>query len=124
MRNTRVTIAALAAVAAITLAACTTDAGSPEAEETTPAATEDGGGDAPAGDCTGGEGTINIGIKFDQPGLGFQDGSDYTGFDVDVAKYVACELGYAEDAITFVAAPSAQRENMLQTGQVDMIFAT
>ncbi|TGO05892.1 glutamate ABC transporter substrate-binding protein [Serinibacter arcticus] len=124
MRNVR-SVFALAAVAALSLAACTTDAGNPDASETT----TDGGSEATSSDgasadCTGGEGSLRIGIKFDQPGLGFQDGSDYTGFDVDVAKYVACELGYGEDAIEFVSAPSAQRENMLQTGQVDMIFAT
>lgn len=129
MRNTRVTIVGLAAVAAMTLAACTSDAGTtPEetsaAGEATAAATDDASGDADAADCSGGDGTLRIGIKFDQPGLGFQDGSTYTGFDVDVAKYVACQLGYAEDQIEFVSSPSAQRENLLQTGQVDMIFAT
>lgn len=60
---------------------------------------------------------IRIGIKFDQPGLGFKDGDNYTGFDVDVAKYVANELGYAEDKVEFVSAPSANRETMLQNKQ-------
>jgi len=73
---------------------------------------------------SGGSGKIRIGIKFDQPGLGFQDGSSYTGFDVDVAKYVAGKLGYDEGDIEFVQSPSAQRESMLSGGQVDMIFAT
>ena len=55
------------------------------------AATADDGADAgatsEATESTGGaEGTIKIGIKFDQPGLGFKDGDEYTGFDVDVAK--------------------------------------
>ena len=67
---------------------------------------------------------IRIGIKFDQPGLGYQDGSQYTGFDVDVARYIAGKLGYSEDQIEFVESPSANRENMLNNGQVDMIFAT
>lgn len=67
---------------------------------------------------------IRIGIKYDQPGLGYQDGKDYTGFDTDVARYVANELGYPEDKIEWVEAPSANRENMLSNGQVDMIFAT
>ncbi len=67
---------------------------------------------------------IRIGIKYDQPGLGYQDGKDYTGFDTDVARYVAGELGYGEDQIEWVEAPSANRENMLANGQVDMIFAT
>ncbi|WP_237204601.1 glutamate ABC transporter substrate-binding protein [Rothia nasimurium] len=73
---------------------------------------------------TGSEDTIRIGIKYDQPGLGYQDGRDYTGFDTDVARYVAAELGYSEDQIEWVEAPSANRENMLTNNQVDMIFAT
>lgn len=74
--------------------------------------------------ATGSEDTIRIGIKYDQPGLGYQDGRDYTGFDTDVARYVATELGYSEDQIEWVEAPSANRENMLTNNQVDMIFAT
>ena len=67
---------------------------------------------------------ITIGIKFDQPGLGFKKGSDYTGFDVDVAKYVAKDLGYSEDQIVWKEAPSKQRETLIQNGDVDLIFAT
>lgn len=67
---------------------------------------------------------ITIGIKFDQPGLGYKDGDKYTGFDVDVARYVAKQLGYSEDQIEWKETPSAQRETMLQNGDVDMILAT
>ena len=67
---------------------------------------------------------IRIGIKVDQPGLGYQDGNTYTGFDVEVARYVAGKLGYSESQIEFVESPASNRENMLNTGQVDMIFAT
>ena len=79
--------------------------------------------------CGGGSGTgdskaFKVGIKFDQPGLGLKDGAKYTGFDVDVAKYIAKELGHAEADITWVQAPSAQRETLISTGQVDMIAAT
>jgi glutamate transport system substrate-binding protein len=81
-------------------------------------------GGAPAGGSSEGGDGITIGIKYDQPGLGLQDGADYTGFDVDVARYVAGELGYSEDQITFKETPSANRESMLQNGDVDMIFAT
>ncbi|MBP2215845.1 glutamate ABC transporter substrate-binding protein [Arthrobacter sp. CAN_C5] len=107
MRKPRYAVAAMAAAAALTLSAC-------------------GGGDE-ASDDTGSEAasdSIRIGIKFDQPGLGFDEGGEYSGFDVDVAKYVAAELGYEEDQIEFVEAPSANRENLLSTGEVDMIFAT
>ena len=106
---------ALTAVAALTLAACAggdDDAGSDQ----TAGAEASGSGTA--------EGTLRIGIKFDQPGLGYQEGSEYTGFDVAVATYVAEQLGYSADQIEWVQAPSAQRETMLQNGQVDMIFAT
>ncbi|GAA2728475.1 glutamate ABC transporter substrate-binding protein [Cellulomonas aerilata] len=117
MRTRRTRLTVLAAATALVLAGCGGgDAETPAAGETE-AATE-GGSEG------GAEGTITIGIKFDQPGLGLQDGSEYTGFDVDVAKHVAEQLGYGEDQIEFFESPSAQRENLLQTGQVDMIFAT
>ncbi|MCV7347904.1 glutamate ABC transporter substrate-binding protein [Mycolicibacterium rhodesiae] len=66
-----------------------------------------------------------IGTKFDQPGLGLKnpDGT-MSGFDVDVAKYVAKELGYPEDKIEWKESPSSQRENLIQNGQVKYIVAT
>ncbi|AGH41385.1 glutamate ABC transporter substrate-binding protein [Bifidobacterium thermophilum] len=69
-------------------------------------------------------GKIRIGIKFDQPGLGFKKSGTYVGFDVDVAKYIAKSLGYSEDEIIWKEAPSKQREAMLQNGDVDMILAS
>ena len=57
-------------------------------------------------------GKIRIGIKFDQPGLGFKKSGTYVGFDVDVAKYIAKKLGYSEDQIIWKEAPSKQREAM------------
>ena len=83
-----------------------------------------GGGDS-GGGGTGGGDTIVIGTKFDQPGLG-QKNPDGTmsGFDVDVATYVAGELGYTPDKIEWKESPSAQRENLIQNGQVDFIAAT
>ncbi len=82
---------------------------------------KDGASDSGSSGDAGGK-SVKIGIKFDQPGLGLKVGSDYKGFDVDVAKYVAKELGDSD--ITWVQSPSAQRETLLSTGQVDMIFAT
>lgn len=70
------------------------------------------------------EGKIRIGIKFDQPGLGFKKSGTYVGFDVDVAKYIAKKLGYSEDEIVWKEAPSKQREAMLQNGDVDYIVAS
>ncbi|HET7799401.1 MAG TPA: glutamate ABC transporter substrate-binding protein [Humibacillus xanthopallidus] len=96
---------AAAAALALTLAACGSSSG--------------GGGSA-----SGGGSGLKIGIKFDQPGMGLKKGSDYTGMDVDVAKYIAKQLGTSEGDITWVQAPSAQRETLIQTGQVDMVVAT
>jgi glutamate transport system substrate-binding protein len=72
----------------------------------------------------GGGGDFKIGIKFDQPGLGLKEGSTYTGLDVDVATYVAKELGHDAKDIQWVQAPSAQRETLISTGQVKMVVAT
>ncbi|MFJ4876136.1 glutamate ABC transporter substrate-binding protein [Streptomyces sp. NPDC088745] len=68
---------------------------------------------------------IVIGIKYDQPGMGLktQDGK-FTGFDVDVARYVAKELGYTEDKIEFKQAPSAERENLISNGDVKFVAGT
>jgi glutamate transport system substrate-binding protein len=79
------------------------------------------GDDTPAGGSTD---KIVVGVKFDQPGLGLKEGAKNTGMDVDVAKYVAKELGYSEGNIEFKESPSAQRETLLANGQVKLIFAT
>ena len=124
MKTTRAALATLAAVGALTLAACTAEPGAGDEETGGDAGAEGGdtGDDGGSGD--GGGDSIRIGIKFDQPGLGYQDGDTYTGFDVDVATYIADQLGYGEDQIEWVEAPSPQRETMLQNEQVDMIVAT
>ncbi|MFB4274262.1 glutamate ABC transporter substrate-binding protein [Nonomuraea sp. MTCD27] len=66
-----------------------------------------------------------IGVKADQPGLGLRtpDGS-FTGFDVEVAKYVAKQLGVDPSGITFKETVSANREAFIEQGQVDMVVAT
>ena len=80
-----------------------------------------GGGGGAGGDSAD---SITIGIKYDQPGLGQQEGNTYTGFDVEVAKYVAKELGFEGDKVKFKESPSAQRESLIESGQVKLIFAT
>ncbi|AXH97814.1 glutamate ABC transporter substrate-binding protein [Ornithinimicrobium avium] len=101
-------LAAMASIAALALTACGSDDG-------------DAGDSSDAGGDSGG---ITIGIKFDQPGLGLKDGDTYKGMDVDVAKAVAEKLGFSEDQITWQESPSPQREQLLKTGQVDMVVAT
>ena len=77
------------------------------------------------GSGSGGGKTIKIGIKYDQPGLGLKEpNGSFSGFDVDVATYVAKELGYKPDQIEWVETKSADRENALSRGDVKMIAAT
>ena len=73
---------------------------------------------------SGGSKKITIGIKFDQPGIGQKTPQGYEGFDVDVATYVAKQLGYNADQIQWKEAKSADRETMLQRGDVDFIAAS
>lgn len=74
-------------------------------------------------------GQVTIGTKYDQPGLGLRepDGS-MTGFDVDVATYVVNSIaednGWEAPTIEWRETPSAQRETLIQNGEVDMIAAT
>lgn len=87
--------------------------------------TADVGGDGDGGGDGGNGGdTITIGVKYDQPGLGLLDGDTPVGFDVDVATYIAGELGYSPDQIEWAEAASANRESFLQQGTVDMVIAT
>ncbi|MEU0473424.1 glutamate ABC transporter substrate-binding protein [Streptomyces olivaceus] len=82
------------------------------------------GSDDKDGGSSGDDKKITIGIKFDQPGLGQKTPNGYEGFDVDVATYVAKKLGYTEDQIEWKESKSADRETMLQRGDVDFIAAT
>ncbi|MFI6422009.1 bifunctional serine/threonine-protein kinase/glutamate ABC transporter substrate-binding protein [Streptomyces sp. NPDC050842] len=68
---------------------------------------------------------ITIGIKFDQPGFGWKnpDGT-FSGFDVDVAAYVARALGHDLADVTWKEARSATRESLLTGGEVDLVVAT
>jgi glutamate transport system substrate-binding protein len=73
----------------------------------------------------GNGGRITVGVPFDQPGLGMKnpDGT-MSGFNVDMARYIAQHLGYSPDDITWLETPPAQREMLIRNGQVDYIVAS
>ncbi|WP_394283935.1 glutamate ABC transporter substrate-binding protein [Corynebacterium sp.] len=85
------------------------------------------GGDGLLANIKAGE--VTLGTKYDQPGLGLRnpDGS-LSGLDVDVATYVVNHIaetnGWEEPAISWRETPSAQRETLIQNGEVDLIAAT
>ncbi|SDC81333.1 amino acid ABC transporter substrate-binding protein, PAAT family (TC 3.A.1.3.-) [Geodermatophilus telluris] len=127
MRSTR-RLAAFAALG-LTLAACSSEAGNQAAEESSsaPTAAEDVEFDAGTTMAELNEaGTITVGTKYDQPGFGLlnpQSGQP-EGFDVEIAKIIAGELGIAPEDIEFTETVSANREPFIQNGQVDIVVAT
>lgn len=71
-------------------------------------------------------GTIKIGVKYDQPGLGFKDAASDTptGFDVEMAKQLAASLGITGDDIEWVETISDNREPFLEDDTVDLVLAS
>jgi ABC-type amino acid transport substrate-binding protein len=69
------------------------------------------------------KGEITVGVKFDVPPFGFKNPQtgDVEGFDVDVGKAVADELGVKPK---FIEAISDNRIPFLQQGTVDLILST
>lgn len=96
----------------------------------------DNGGDAEVADSTEFEegttmaelsdaGAITVGTKFDQPGFGLENLEGVPeGFDVEVTKIIAGGLGIDAEDITWRESPSAERENLVESGDVDMVVAT
>lgn len=71
-------------------------------------------------------GEITIGVKYDQPGLGFKGATDDApqGFDPEIGKIMAASLGIAPEDITWKETISDNREPFLQQGEVDLVIAT
>ncbi|MFD0636569.1 transporter substrate-binding domain-containing protein [Catenulispora yoronensis] len=70
-------------------------------------------------------GKITIGIKIDQPGIGLKDpAGKYTGFDVEIGKIIAADLGLKPEQVNWVEAVSANRETFIQNGTVDIVIAS
>jgi glutamate transport system substrate-binding protein len=83
-----------------------------------------GGGGSGIVDKASSNKKLTIGVKADQPGLGLQTGSTYSGFDIEIAKIIAKGLGVDQSGITWKTTVSANREPYIQQGQVDMVVAT
>ncbi len=111
---------AIAAVLAFSLAACAEDEAAPEVN--TEASFPAGSTMAELAE----QGSITIGVKSDQPGIGFKDPAtgEYEGFDIEMAKIVAAELGFEPDEIDFTETVSDNREPFLQAGRVDLVLAS
>ncbi|MXS74674.1 ABC transporter substrate-binding protein [Microbacterium sp. CSI-V] len=74
-------------------------------------------------------GKVVIGVKEDQPGLGYLDPvtGERKGFDVDIARWIAASLGYDpadESKVEYKAIASANREQALINGDIDYYVGT
>jgi glutamate transport system substrate-binding protein len=69
---------------------------------------------------------VIVGVKNDQPGLGYQDAAsgERTGFDVDIARWIAASLGFEESQITYQTIPSANREQEIVNQNIDYYVGT
>ncbi|HEX5728542.1 transporter substrate-binding domain-containing protein, partial [Microbacterium sp.] len=124
MNRTRLSLLALAAAGALVLSGCASGGGEAGGETATPEPAPtfaEGTTMAALADA----GTITIGTKFDQPLFGLVGPSGVPeGFDVEIGKIIAGQLGIAEDDIEWVESVSANREPFIQNGEVDIVIAT
>lgn len=72
------------------------------------------------------DGKIVVGVKFDQPAVGFRNPATGKpeGFDIEMAKIVARALGLSTKDIDWVQTVSADREEFLTSGRVDVVIAS
>lgn len=116
MRMKRVAAVAAAATLALGMSACGGD--------------DEGGSGSGSGGAKGiigkaqSQKKLVVGVKADQPGLGLQTGSQYEGFDIEIAKIVAKGLGVDANNIEWKTTVSANREPFIQQGTVDLVVAT
>ncbi|MFE7846376.1 glutamate ABC transporter substrate-binding protein [Microbacterium sp. NPDC057407] len=136
MRKSRIiTGIGISAIAMLALTACNSG---------TPGADPSGGGDdmsseglwevasdvslegSPTFDAITERGGVVVGVKNDQPGLGMEDPTtgERSGFDVDIARWIAASLGYDQDQIEYVTIPSANREQAIVNGDIDYYVGT
>ncbi len=93
---------------------------------------DDGGNDEDQIELTGvpqdlaDAGTIRIGVKYDQPGVGLRPpgAAAPDGFDIEIGRIIADRLGIEEENITWVEAVSESREQLLEGGSFDLVVAS
>ena len=71
-------------------------------------------------------GSVIIGVKYDQPGIGFKGATDDmpAGIDPELGKVLAADLGIAPEDITWKETISDNREPFLLSGEVDLVLAS
>ncbi|WEV63320.1 transporter substrate-binding domain-containing protein [Bifidobacterium sp. ESL0732] len=67
--------------------------------------------------------TIAIAVSNDEPGLGLDHEGKYSGFDIEVAHYVAQKLGYAHKQIVFKPVNVSTAMATLEESKADMFIS-
>lgn len=82
--------------------------------------------DSPTFDRIKKAGKVTVGVKEDQPGLGYLDATTNkrSGFDVDIARWMAATLGYGADKVDFKPIASQNREQAIVNGDIDYYVGT
>jgi glutamate transport system substrate-binding protein len=122
----------VAAVALLTLSAACGKAGTPPPKGPQPSAlpsyqvSSEGITGSATLDAARARGHLVVGAKEDQPYLGQKNPAtgEYSGFDIEIAKMVAADLGFGPAQVQFRTIASANRETALQNGQVDYYVGT
>lgn len=138
MRKTRIGgVLAGIAIAALALAGC--NSGTPGAAPTGDSSEGTDEGTAwftvaedvalegsPTFDKISSAGKVVVGVKEDQPGLGYVDvvTGERSGFDIDIARWIAASLGVDEDNIEFIRVDSSAREQSIKNGDIDYYVGT
>jgi glutamate transport system substrate-binding protein len=128
MRRMRFRAAAVAVLVAGALAACG-DAGDDEGDKVDVDVQEDAAENFEEGTRMrelAEDGSITIGVKYDQPGIGFKGATDDApvGFDPEMGRILAASLGIDEGDIEWKETISDNREPFLQEGEVDIVIAS
>lgn len=126
VQNTRMTMAAVIAAGAMLFTACSSDssaAGDAAEPPRVVSSPEFPSGSTMARLADAGE--ITIGTKFDQPLFGLKGlDNQPTGFDVEIGKIIAGELGIPADKINFIETNTKVRDEAVMSGKADMVIAT
>ncbi|MBM9463403.1 glutamate ABC transporter substrate-binding protein [Aeromicrobium sp. YIM 150415] len=124
MKNTTCTalLTGLTGLGLLTMSACGSSEGGddPEVAEVSASSFADGSTMQRLAE----QGSIRIGTKLDLSPIGSKNlQGDVEGFDIEIGKMVAAELGISSDDIEWVETVSANREPYLQQKKVDLVIA-
>ena len=126
MNRTRTRLAVVAAAATLVLGACgNADSGGDSGKDVKAESDVSFDAGTTMADLNK-AGKIRIGVKFDQPGIGFKAaGSDApAGFDIEMGKIIASKLGIDSKDIEWTETISDNREPFLQNDRVDIVLAS